>query len=174
MAEQEQDREDLLREATALVERIELRGRLRDSERAGAIRSDAEPLVIGFRRDGAISFFFGADPVLQFNAQGELRRAYHNGRLLKAERGHLVELKRERRPEAVLLVRREMTPEETRAYLDGMLRRLHGLRQQLQNQAYTISGQVPEDRDLLGRIQRWLAELPDSIVIARRPHAGGA
>lgn len=174
MAEQEQDREDLLREATALVERIELRGWHNDSVRAGAICADAEPLVIGFRRDGAISFFFGADPVLQFNAQGELRRAYHNGKLLKAERARLVELTRQRTPGAVLLARREMPLEEMREWLDSMLRRLHELKQQLQTQGYTISGQVPEDRDLLGRVQSWLAQLPDAIVIARRPHAGGA
>src|SRR5688572_18570527 len=65
MARQEQDREDILREATALVERVEL-----------LIPEFPEPIVAGFRRDGSASFFFGADPVLQFNAQGKLRRAF--------------------------------------------------------------------------------------------------
>lgn len=174
MAEQEVDREDLLREATALVERIELRWGRGDSVRTGAMGGEAEPLVIGFRRDGAISFFFGVDPVLQFNAQGELRRAYRHGKLLKAERGLLVELKRERSPGAVRLVRREVPLEETRAWLEGVVRRLQQLQEQLQNHVYAISGQVPEDRDVLGRVQSWLDQLPALIVIARRPHAGGA
>ena len=72
------NREDLLREATALVERIELvphRDRQFDA---------SEPIVVGFRADGALSIFFGDDPVYQFNAAGELRRAYCDGLLFKA------------------------------------------------------------------------------------------
>ena len=70
MARDESDREDLLREATALVERIEL---------APADAADDEHIVAGFRRDGALSIYFGADPVYHFNSAGELRRAYCDG-----------------------------------------------------------------------------------------------
>ena len=42
MARRESDREDLLREATALVERAEL-----------TIEGFDEPIVVGFRRDGS-------------------------------------------------------------------------------------------------------------------------
>ena len=47
MARQEQEREDLLREAVALVERIEVQ----TAREQGTV-------VIGFRRDGAASVYF--------------------------------------------------------------------------------------------------------------------
>ena len=73
MARNQSDREDLLREATALVERAELR-----------ISGWSEPVVVGFRRGGGASLFFGGKEVYQFNAGGELRRAFVAGRLIKA------------------------------------------------------------------------------------------
>src|SRR5437588_282047 len=85
MARETTDREDLLREATALVERAEL-----------AVADWPEPVVIGFRRDGAASIYFGGDPVYQFNARGELRRAFVADRLFKAEHGILAALDRQR------------------------------------------------------------------------------
>jgi len=73
MAREEEPREDLLREATALVERVELQ-----------IEGFAETIVAGFRRDGAASFYFGQDFVFQFNTANQLRRGYVEGRLFKA------------------------------------------------------------------------------------------
>ena len=78
MSRTEQDREDLLREATALIERVELR-----------VSGWSESVVAGFRRGGQASFFFGADLVYQFNAALQLRRGFHNGQLIKAEDGRL-------------------------------------------------------------------------------------
>src|SRR3954447_20411722 len=101
MSRHESDREDLLREATALVERIEL-----------TVGGFDLPVVCGFRRDGAASFYFGADPVYQFNAVGQLRRAFVAGRLIKAERGRLVALSRERTENEVALVRHELSAAE--------------------------------------------------------------
>src|SRR6188472_3162282 len=103
MARDESNREDLLREATALVERIELL-----PQSAGAAQSlnlaEGEPVVVGFRADGALSAFFGADPVYQFNAEGELRRAYVSGLLFKAAQGRLISLNRVRTASEVQLV----------------------------------------------------------------------
>src|SRR3954468_24098136 len=101
MSRRESDREDLLREATALVERAELN-----------VAGLEESIVIGFRRDGAASFYFGADPVYQFNAVGQLRRGFVAGRLIKAERGRLVALSRERTENEVALVRHELSTAE--------------------------------------------------------------
>src|SRR5262245_38318908 len=72
MARQESDREDLLREATALVERAELK-----------VAGEPEPVTVGFRRDGSLSVFFGSVAVYQFNTAGELRRAFADGLLYK-------------------------------------------------------------------------------------------
>ena len=68
MAKQQQDKEDILREATALVNRIEIQFSQKTASK--------ESVFVGFRRDGAISCFFGADPVYQFNTRHEIRRGY--------------------------------------------------------------------------------------------------
>lgn len=68
MARDESRREDLLREATAFVERIEL------VPSSSTSKAAETPIVVGFRADGALSVFFGEDPAYQFNAAGELLR----------------------------------------------------------------------------------------------------
>src|SRR5262245_23002530 len=118
MAREESDREDLLREATALVKRIEL---------APPGGSANDHIVIGFRDSGAASVFFGAEPAYHFNSAGELRRAYVDGKLLKAERGRLVELNRVRQQAAVELQRRDLSAEEQSGFLSAMIERLDSL-----------------------------------------------
>ena len=98
MTQHEGQREDLIRTATALVQRVEL-----------AIDGFPDLLVIGFRRDGAASLFVGEDPVYQFNARGELRRAFQAGKPVKAESGRLVELTRQRADNRVAMLPQELT-----------------------------------------------------------------
>src|SRR6186713_1143176 len=109
MAREEHDREDLLREATAMVERASLR-----------VGFFAEPVFVGFRRDGSVSFYFGGDPVYQFNAAGELRRAFCDGALYKAVRGELVEMHRERTDAETRLVSRSLSQAESIALRSRM------------------------------------------------------
>lgn len=134
MAREEQDREDLLREATGLSQRVEL-----------DVQDEPEPVVIGFRDSGSISFYFGAEPVFQFTSDDRLRRAYANGLLYKAERGKLVSLRRVRTSEATVLERHELTDEETVSFLDAMKERLTQLQAHLLAERFTVVGQVPED-----------------------------
>jgi len=159
MARREADREDLLREATALVERVELQ-----------IPGWPEPIVCGFRRDGAISFFFGADPVYQFNTSGQLRRAFLQGRIHKAENGHLVALTRERTATEVSLVRHECTRAEEEAILNDARSTLTRLHTALTTGTFTISGQVPPNANITPRIEHWLSTLPPVLPIATRPN----
>jgi hypothetical protein len=159
MARRESDREDLLREATALVERAEL-----------TIEGHDEPIVVGFRRDGATSFFFGADPVYQFNSAGELRRAYVDGLLYKAERGRLVALRRERSAAEVALVRSELSDEESATLMSAMRQRLTFLQAALTAGSFALAGQVPADADTRARISRWLDSLHAQIRIAAAPN----
>lgn len=159
MARQESDREDLLREATALVERAEL-----------AVAGEHEPVTVGFRKDGSLSVFFGGDPVYQFNAAGQLRRAFSGGLLYKAEGGRLVELRRERSASEVALVRRELTSEETTNFLTAAITRLISLRDSLAAGDYKVTGQVPADRDITSRVRKWLDEHLASLAIAGRPN----
>src|SRR5262245_37512289 len=85
MARHEQDREDLIREATALIDRCEL-----------VDLSGGDPWVVGVRAGGAVSIYLGSDPVYHFNSAGQLRRAFVDGELWTAERGRLVRLARRR------------------------------------------------------------------------------
>jgi len=159
MARNETDREDLLREATALVERTEL-----------SLANRAEPVVVGFRRDGSASCFFGADPVYQFNALDELRRAFVAGRLIKAEQGRLLGLTRHRTAGEVALLRAELTDGEQAALLEQARQELEELSTAIESHSYELIGQVPAGVDIIGRIRRWLAARPREIAIAARPN----
>ena len=64
MARNESDREDLIREATALRNRIEWK-----------IPDEPELVFAGIRSDGSLAIYFGPDPVYQFSIDGGLRRA---------------------------------------------------------------------------------------------------
>jgi hypothetical protein len=159
MARSASDREDLLREATALVERVEL-----------FVAGWDEPVVVGFRRDGAASVYFGSAPVYQFNTAGELRRAFIDGLLYKAERGRLVALSRERNEREVALVRSELTAEQTVAILAALHSHLSRLREALLQQAFTVSGQVPAESGVVSRTREWLETLPGAFAIACAPN----
>jgi hypothetical protein len=148
MARQESDREDLLREATALVERIEI---------APTGVSASEHVVVGFRDNGAASFFFGADPVYQFNPAGQLRRAYYRGRLIKVDHGRLMSLTRKRLENETQLLSRELSDREQSELIERMRERLGELAESLASERLTIIGQVPVDVSVLTRVQTWLA-----------------
>lgn len=159
MARQESEREDLLREATALVERIEIR-----------LPNQPETIVAGFRRDGSASFFFGQSPVFQFNSSRELRRAFRDGLLYKTDNGRLVEMRRERTAAAVELRSRVLSDEESAALLQESLFRLGELRDGLSVGQAVVVGQVSEDAsgaDVRRRVVDWLDLLTGEIKIAK-------
>ncbi len=160
MSRAEHDREDLLRQATALVERVELQ-----------IAGHTEPIVAGFRRDGSLAIYFGADPVYQFNSAGELRRAYVAGLLYKAEQGHLIEMHRDRDAATTLLVSRQLNAHDETLLLTQARIALVGLLHALEQQQLTLVGQVPAERDVVGHVRQQLARLSDPLSIASRPHA---
>jgi hypothetical protein len=162
VARHESDREDLLREATALVERCELH----------LPTSPATEVVAGFRRNGALSVFFGADPVVQFDPQGRLRRAYWRGSLLKAEGGQLIRLEKRRTETESLLIRSELEKAEEQGVLREIERLLGTLLGDLEANFHRLIGQVPPDNDVVARLRTALAALPRPIQIADQPHAG--
>ncbi|MCC7084965.1 MAG: hypothetical protein IT427_08155 [Pirellulales bacterium] len=158
MAREAADREDLLREATALIQRVELK-----------ISSFDEPIVVGFRRDGAASFYFGHDAVYQFNATGALRRGFLEGQLYKAVGGQLVALMPVRTAEQTELRRHDLSDAESKQFVDGALQRLRQLMTSLTNGEFSILGQIPPQTDLVGRIRDWLTQPFDSLPIAGSP-----
>lgn len=164
MAREEADREDLLREATALVERVELLDTSHDAER--------HTITVGFRRDGSVAYFFDADPVYQFNSRRELRRAYRHGKLLKAEQGRLIELTRTRTPDETTLERRDLSDDETGTLLDEMRLRVTAFVAHWLRNGYSLVGQVPSGTDVMKRvIDETEAILRDEIKIAAVPNA---
>jgi hypothetical protein len=161
MARDESNREDLLREATALVERIELipHGVLSDGH-----------IIAGFRRNGALSIFFGEDPVYQFNAAGELRRAYCDGKLLKAMNGQLVALERVRTDLEVHLVCHELSETEETTLLTQMTTQLREFSASLAANAFGVAGQVPDNFNVLARLKAWFS-VHNQWQIAAQPNA---
>ena len=161
MSRRESDREDLLREAKALVERVELR-----------VSGMKETIVAGFRRDGAASFFFGADPVYQFNDAGELRRAYVGGLLYKTAVGQLVEMRRERTASAVELHSRQLDAAATATFLSQAEAALDGLKSALVANQFEVVGQVSHDSsspNVSAKVSAWLAARPTKITLAATP-----
>ncbi len=161
MAQQESPREDLLAEATALVERAELR-----------IAAAAEPVVVGFRANGAASLFFGQNEAYHFDPASQLRRAYLDGRLYKADRGRIASLERRRTDAEVQLVRHDLDADESARFLARLQERIAQLRGALAAGRADWLRQVPENADVRGRVTNWLASLPEPIEIARSPHVG--
>ena len=168
MPRSEPDREDLLREATAMVERAELQ-----------VEFWPEPVFIGFRRDGSLSVYFGGDPVYQFNAAGDLRRALVEGLLYKADRRRLAQLRRERTASETLLVRCDLDEAHATTFLarkSDLLGRLllamqpcTGAQATLDARGLRVLGEVPVGSGVVLRAAAWLQQHAGSIAIAASP-----
>ena len=158
MARAERDREDLLAEATALVHRVELK-----------LPETDEHVVIGFRRNGCASVFFGPDPVYQFTTDNKLRRAFVGGLMIKAEAGRLFSLERRRGSGEVQLVRHELTDDESLQLRDEVLVRLQSLHEAIIAGRFETIGRVPPEVDVVLRVTTWLESLPDEIQAANSP-----
>ena len=159
VARKEHDREDILREATALTERIEVE-----------LPGYAEPIVVGFRPDGSASVFIGFDPVFQFNSKHQLRRAYVAGKLIKAERGQLVSLARQSTTSQVRMLRTELNSACTVELLAEAAAHLQVLGDHLRDGTYEVRRQVPDSVDVATRVRDWLAGLSSPLTVAARPH----
>ena len=147
----------------ALVERAEL------APSGFAAGATVEPVVVGFRRNGAASIFFGQDVAYHFNSTNELRRAFLAGILYKADRGRLAALERRRQADVVQLIRHDLSDEETRQFLVELCHRVNGLREAISTGRAQILRQEPAGTDMLPRIVQWLDGLRDPITIARNP-----
>jgi hypothetical protein len=166
MAREESEREDLLHEATAFVQRIEL-ARI-ELARIGV--DDGEQVVAGFRREGGLSIYFGSDSAFHFNSRGDLRRAFEKRLLIKAQQGRLVSLDRRRQAGEVQLVRHALSDVEQAQFLSELERRLADFVRQCDLGQWITVGQVPEGADVLGRLRDWLTRHPGATV-ARSPNA---
>lgn len=141
MARHEADREDLIREATALRERVEMR-----------ISGESEPVVAGFRDDGRLSLYFGADPAFHFDAGGRLRRAYVDGDLYRSQGTTLSRLHRERSADETVLARRDLDREALQVFLDALRSRILALLSALESQQIEVLREVPDKANVVARL----------------------
>lgn len=155
MARQESDREDLMREATALVRRAEL-------VYPGC--DPADPLIAGFRRDGRLALYFGADPVYQFDAEHRLRRAFVTGFLFRTQGETLARLTRHRGPAETQLLREDLNSTELAAFRETAKRYLVPLGKALESGSCQVLQRIPDGDDICGDLRRAIAEILDREI----------
>lgn len=116
MNRQESDREDLMREAIALSQRME-------------VRCDGfnDIVTLGFRNADALSIFIGQDPVYQFDPDARLRRAFVDGLLYRSQHDTLAQLTRQRTEGRTVLARVDLAAPDLAAFRNTMNQRLTGL-----------------------------------------------
>lgn len=140
MARHEADKEDLIADATALIERAEYC-------RSGS-SSAAEMVTVGFKRDGSLSLYFEQDPFYQFTADGLLRRAFESGFLYRSQDNTLARLERKRSEQQTTLQRSELTPSELEDFRHRMLQHVNSLLRLLESGEYERPRCISERCDL--------------------------
>ena len=145
MARIEAEREDLMREATALVPRVELR-----------IPGMNGVIIAGYRADGRVCFYFGAEGYYQFDARGGLRRAYVCERMYRTQGTKLAELTRERSESSTELRRRDLADEELDRFFETMHPHAAQLCDAIESGAAIVVRQVPTDASILPRLAQSL------------------
>ena len=148
MAQHEDDREDLMREAVALPDRVEL-----------SVNGFESLITIGFRSNSAMSIFIGQDPVYQFDPEGRLRRVFVDGLLYRSQHTTLAMLKRERTDTQTLLLRTDIADDALQSFRGTMLFSLQILEQKLNSADFTIRRSVPDAISHITRIQSTLASI---------------
>lgn len=161
MARTAHDREDLLRDARALTPRVQFRIQIGDAE---------VTVVAGFRGE-SLSLYFNDDSAFHFNSIGQLRRAYMADRLIKAEEGRLIAMRRVRTDEQVELLAEELAEDQQQLLLSALAHRLVEVKAALESDDATIDGQVPADGDAVPRLIAWLA-LHGHPAAAASPRVG--
>ncbi len=171
MSIEKQKREDLLHEATAFERRILLQLDV-SPPTAPPTRCNRVELFGGFRQGGGWSLYFDEQPVLQFNAAGQLRRLFLDDRKLLCERGQLIELQRSVQGGKVEFQRVVVAAEVERQYLARCTAWLEAATQALEQQRYQVVGQYPSrDAELLGDLTVTLERLKDGFPLADAPGA---
>jgi hypothetical protein len=138
VARRESDREDLMREATALSRRIALR-----------LPGGQEPVVAGFRHQGGLSVYFGQEAAFHFDKDGRLRRAFLAGDLYRTQGTTLAQLRRVRSADNTQLVRNDLTHTELQVFLAGMDERLSHLQASLSAGQAAVLRVIPDDEEAL-------------------------
>lgn len=147
MSRQESDKEDLMAEATALVERAEF---------ARASDTSTHPgwtvVTAGFRSDHSLSLYFDQDPFYQFDSAGRLRRSYEAGFLFRSTGDTLARLQRTRTEARTTLLRHDLSADELRDFRDRMRLNLTNFFDRLSANSLSLLRVVPTNGDIKGRL----------------------
>ncbi len=158
MAIEEHDREDLLRDGRNMPLRGEcfIRG---------------VPLIVGFRSQGQMSIYCGADPVFQFNAERQLRRVYYQGRRFAADNGHLFELTRQTRGGKVEFESNQVDPQTQMEILSCLSGWLSAIRDSGKSKA--TDWRIVDDplNAFRNSLLDWLEQTATGTQIANAPNA---
>jgi len=140
MSRVEHEREDLLREATALRERAAL-----------LVPVFAEPVTCGFRTDstagsgipaqGSLSIYFGQDPAYHFDSEGDYVARILRACLFRSQGTTLARLTRIRSDQETTLSRHDLSQDECREFLLSMTERLQTLLTALVSGTATVQAQ---------------------------------
>lgn len=144
MSRIEADKEDLIRDGTAMV----CRGEFAFTKP----RPDSwtwQVVTIGFRRNGSPSFYFDQDPFYQFDADGRLRRAYRGGFLYRSQSTTLARMHRTRTAHETTLQRQDLSPQQLDEFQTQMIQQLKALQQHLQAGTMTCHRMVCPEENLL-------------------------
>jgi hypothetical protein len=163
MAKDAHDREDLLRDASAMDVRVELR-----------IAGVDHSVYCGFRTCGVFSLYWNQDNVVQFNAHGELRRAFWRNRMLASYERQLHWLNRDLNSARMRLSREPLTDDELAALEEFVSQSMVQLRDSFSTNSYEVVGKFPEDLDVCKKVAAWLEGHPDSVRYALHPGVGRA
>ena len=160
MARDEDSREDLLREATALVQRVELQ-----------VEGFAEPIVAGFRRDGAASFYFGQRCFISIQHRRPTPPRLSRRPTVQSRSRPIGAIDAPRTADEVDLLRHECKADEEREFLaiDGP--KTIRVATSVWSRVLSVLGQIPPDGNVAGRVGDWLSIQADPIPLACSPHA---
>lgn len=157
MARREAEREDLMREAVALVSRLALGD------------DQGNEIVIGFRRDGSGSIYVNQDPAWHFNRRGEFRRGYQQGILIKAEGKRLYRLRRVRELHQVVLLNEEMTPAEQNDWVADVVRQARHLLDRWKEGTLRVVRAIPDEQTVIEQAYRFLEYVSKGFPVADSP-----
>ena len=159
MALSELEREDLLRDGRAMPIR-------------GEIHVDSSVWLVGFRPQGQVSLYAGADLVFQFNVAGELRRVFVAGERLAAENGRLQRLQTRDRGQRLQLVREPLTDQEQQTVHSQLVCCLRQLESLAKQQAMPWRTEGIAEAEFRARVLCWLDDRESGSKIAKSPNAG--
>lgn len=162
MAKDAHDREDLLRDATGYVQRVELR-----------VEGVKPEIFCGFREQGAFSLYWGQDEVFQFNADWALRRGYWQSRMIASYLHQLHWLNRDATEARAKLSREAFSNDQQAEFGQNLATRLRLLKRAIDEGTYEVLGQVPPDEQIIARLRGWLGRLDcNQLVLAKHPGVG--